>query len=365
MNAAAQPLRIGADIGGTFTDLVFLCADGTLHKRKQPSTPADYSEAIIKGVTAFCEEQRSPPSQITEIVHATTVATNAILERKGARSALLTTAGFRDVLELRRIRIPMSYNLSWQKPLPLIERELRIPIAERIDARGDVLLAMDPAAMDAAIALLKECCVESVAVCFLHSYRNPQHEQRVGDILKRDLPRIHVSLSHEVLPEMLEFERTSTTVVNAYIAPLIATYLSVLRERLRQHDVDAPILVMQSNGGLISARAAAERPVTIIESGPAAGVVAAARLARDGGYENVITLDMGGTTTKASIIERGEILRATEYEVGAAASVSSRLMRGNGYVLRIPVIDVSEVGSGGGSIAAIDSGGSLRVGPHR
>ena len=364
MNAAAQPLRIGADIGGTFTDLVFLCADGTLHKRKQPSTPADYSEAIIKGVTAFCEEQRSLPSQITEIVHATTVATNAILERKGARSALLTTAGFRDVLELRRIRIPMSYNLSWQKPLPLIERELRIPIAERIDARGNVLTAIEPDAMDAAIALLKECCVESVAVCFLHSYRNPQHEQRAGDILKRDLPHIRVSLSHEVLPEMLEFERTSTTVVNAYIAPLIATYLNVLRERLRQYDVDAPILVMQSNGGLISARAAAERPVTIIESGPAAGVVAAARLARDGGYENVITLDMGGTTTKASIIERGEILRATEYEVGAAASVSSRLMRGNGYVLRIPVIDVSEVGSGGGSIAAIDSGGSLRVGPH-
>lgn len=363
MNAAAQPLRIGADIGGTFTDLVFLCADGTLHKRKQPSTPADYSEAIIKGVTAFCEEQRAPPSQIAEIVHATTVATNAILERKGARSALLTTAGFRDVLELRRIRIPMSYNLSWQKPLPLIERELRIPIPERIDARGDVLTDIEPDAMEAAIALLKECCVESVAVCFLHSYRNPQHEQRVGDILKRDLPHVRVSLSHEVLPEMLEFERTSTTVVNAYIAPLIATYLSVLRERLRQYDVDAPILVMQSNGGLISARAAAKRPVTIIESGPAAGVVAAARLARDGGYDNVITLDMGGTTTKASIIERGEILRATEYEVGAAASVSSRLMRGNGYVLRIPVIDVSEVGSGGGSIAAIDSGGSLRVGP--
>ena len=364
MTAVGHPLRIGADIGGTFTDLVFLCADGTLHKRKQPSTPADYSEAIIKGVTAFCEEQRSPPDRISEIVHATTVATNAILERKGARSALLTTAGFRDVLELRRIRIPMSYNLSWQKPLPLIERELRIPIAERIDARGNVLTSIEPDAMNAAIALLKECCVESVAVCFLHSYRNPQHEQRAGDMLKRDLPRIHVSLSHEVLPEMLEFERTSTTVVNAYIAPLIATYLSVLRERLRQHDIDAPILVMQSNGGLISAGAAAERPVTIIESGPAAGVVAAARRARDGGYENVITLDMGGTTTKASIIERGEILRATEYEVGAAASVSSRLMRGNGYVLRIPVIDVSEVGSGGGSIAAIDSGGSLRVGPH-
>ena len=363
MMPGRRPLRIGADIGGTFTDLVFLCADGTLHKRKQPSTPADYSEAIIKGVRAFCEEQRSPPGQIAEIVHATTVATNAILERKGARSALLTTAGFRDVLELRRIRIPMSYNLAWQKPLPLIERELRIPIPERIDARGNVLIPIDPAALEAVIALLEECCVESVAVCFLHSYRNAQHERLAGDILKRGLPRIHVSLSHEVLPEMLEFERTSTTVVNAYVAPLITSYLGTLRDRLRQHDVDAPILVMQSNGGLISANVAAERPVTIIESGPAAGVVAAARLARDSGYENVITLDMGGTTTKASIIERGEMLRATEYEVGATASVSSRLMRGNGYVLRIPVIDVSEVGSGGGSIAALDSGGSLRVGP--
>lgn len=364
MIPGGRPLRIGADIGGTFTDLVFLCADGTLHKRKQPSTPADYSAAIIKGVTAFCEEQRSPPGQIAEIVHATTVATNAILERKGARSALLTTAGFRDVLELRRIRIPMSYNLNWQKPLPLVERELRIPIPERIDARGNVLIPIDPTALDAVIALLEECRVESVAVCFLHSYRNPQHERLAGDVLKRDLPRIHVSLSHEVLPEMLEFERTSTTVVNAYVAPLIASYLGTLRDRLRQHGVDAPILVMQSNGGLISANAAAERPVVIIESGPAAGVVAAARLARDSGYENVITLDMGGTTTKASIIERGEMLRATEYEVGAAASVSSRLMRGNGYVLRIPVIDVSEVGAGGGSIAALDSGGSLRVGPH-
>ena len=364
MTAASRPLRVGVDIGGTFTDLVFLCPDGTLHKRKLPSTPADYSDAIVEGVTAFCAEQGLPAERITDVVHATTVATNAIIERKGARTALLTTAGFRDVLELRRIRIPMSYDLGWQKPAPLVDRELRLGVAERIDARGNVLTAFDPATLEPVLAQLAESDVEAVAACFLHSYRNPRHEREVGAIVRRRLPHVYVSLSHEVLPEMLEFERTSTTVVNAYVAPLIAKYLQRLRTRLQECGVSAPILVMQSNGGLISAGVAAERPVTIIESGPAAGVVAAARLAHDSGYPDVITLDMGGTTTKASIIERGEMLRATEYEVGSAVSISSRLMRGNGYALRIPVIDISEVGAGGGSIAAIDAGGSLRVGPR-
>ena len=364
MIGASRPLRVGVDIGGTFTDLVFLCPDGTLHKRKLPSTPADYSDAIIEGVAAFCAEQGLPAHRITDVVHATTVATNAIIERKGARTALLTTAGFRDVLELRRIRIPMSYDLGWQKPAPLVDRELRLAVEERIDARGNVLTAFEPVTLEPVLAQLAQANVEAVAVCFLHAYRNPRHEMEVGAIVRRRLPHVYVSLSHEVLPEMLEFERTSTTVVNAYVAPLIAKYLRTLRARLHDCGVKAPILVMQSNGGLISANVAAERPVTIIESGPAAGVVAAARLAHDSGYPDVITLDMGGTTTKASIIERGEMLRATEYEVGSAVSISSRLMRGNGYALRIPVIDVSEVGAGGGSIAAIDAGGSLRVGPR-
>jgi N-methylhydantoinase A len=364
MSASARALRVGVDIGGTFTDLVFLAPDGTLHKRKLSSTPADYSDAIIQGVVSFCTEQEIPTQDVREVVHATTVATNAILERKGARTALLTTEGFRDVLELRRIRIPMSYDLGWQKPAPLVDRELRLPVRERLDAQGNTLVALDPKTLDPLLEQLEQAGVEAVAVCFLHAYRNPRHEAQVGAILRERLPHLYVSLSHEVLPEMLEFERTSTTVVNAYVAPLIARYLDVLRTRLDSFSVRAPLLVMQSNGGLISASVAAERPVTIIESGPAAGVVAAARLARDSGYENVITLDMGGTTTKASIIERAEILRATEYEVGSAVSISSRLMRGNGYALRIPVIDISEVGAGGGSIAAIDAGGSLRVGPR-
>ena len=296
-------------------------------------------------------------------MHATTVATNAILERKGARTALLTTEGFRDVLELRRIRIPLSYDLGWKKPEPLVERALRFGVRERLDAQ---------AACWAARSRVRRCGDRRAARSeggsgggVLPALLSQSGARARG---RRNVARapagVHVSLSSEVLPEMLEFERTSTTVVNAYIAPLIARYLERLRGALAERGVRAPILVMQSNGGLISATSAAARPVTIIESGPAAGVVAAQRVARDCGYPNVITLDMGGTTTKASIIERGEILRGTEYEVGSAVSVSSRLMRGNGYLLRIPVIDISEVGAGGGSIAALDAGGSLRVGPR-
>jgi N-methylhydantoinase A len=363
MSGSSAPFRVGVDIGGTFTDLVFLQPDGTLAKFKVPSTPDDYSRAIVEGVTAWCAREGLATGRIAEIVHATTVATNAILERKGARTGLITTAGFRDVLELRRIRIPFSYDLGWEKPVPLVERELRLAVPERLDAAGNVLVPLDRDALGAAIDELAQAGVEAVAVCFLHAYRDASHERIAGEAIRRRMPGAYLSLSHEVLPEMLEFERTSTTVVNAYVGPLIARYLARLRTRFADEGVTAPLLVMQSNGGLVSAGAASDRPVTIIESGPAAGVVAAARLAADCGYPDVITLDMGGTTTKASIIEKGTVLRATEYEVGSPVSVSSRLMRGSGYLLRIPVIDVSEVGAGGGSIASLDSGGSMRVGP--
>jgi N-methylhydantoinase A len=255
-SALSPPLRVGVDIGGTFTDLVFLLPDGKLCKRKLASTPADYSRAILDGVSAFCSEQSISVEQFTEILHATTVATNAILERKGARTALLTTEGFRDVLELRRTRIPLSYDLRWQKPVPLVERRLRFPVRERVDAGGKVLTALDPSVLEPIVAELLLSQVEAVAICFLHSYRNPSHEKLVGDVLKRRLPQLHVSLSYEVLPEMLEFERTSTTVVNAYVAPLIERYLRSLRAKFDAQGTRAPILVMQSNGGLISAGAA-------------------------------------------------------------------------------------------------------------
>lgn len=360
----AGAFRIGADIGGTFTDLVFLHPDGIIHKRKVPSTPPDYARAIIDGVLAYFREQQLSASAADEVVHATTVATNTILERKGAKTALITTEGFRDVLELRRIRIPLSYDIDWQKPPPLVEREWRFTVLERIDAKGAVRIPLDVATLDPIIEEIVREGIEAVAVCLLHAYREPRHEREIGVILRERLPGVHVSLSHEVLPEMLEFERTSTTVTNAYLAPLVGRYLTSLRTDLNQHDIRAPLLVMQSNGGLISSGFAAYRPVTIIESGPAAGVVAAGRLAHANGYPNVLTLDMGGTTAKASIIENGNILRASEYEVGSPISVSSRLMRGSGYTLRTPIIDVSEVGAGGGSIASVDPGGSLRVGPR-
>ncbi len=357
-------VQIGVDIGGTFTDLVFLMPDGALHKLKIPSTPAAFSRAIVTGIAQFCQAQSLDPQQIAEVIHATTVATNAILERKGARTALVTTEGFRDVLELRRIRIPMSYDLGWAKPEPLVRRRDRFELRERLSARGEVLVEPDEPALERVVAQLAAGRFESVAISLLHAYRDGRHERLAAERIKAALPELTLSLSHEVLPEMLEFERTSTTVVNAYVAPLIERYLNSLRAELDQAGVRAPVLVMQSNGGLISRNAASRKPVTIIESGPAAGVVAAQRLSRACGYPNVLTLDMGGTTTKASIIEEGEILRATEYEVGSAVSISSRLMRGNGYVLRIPVIDISEVGAGGGSLASIDAGGAMRVGPH-
>ena len=312
-----RQFRVGVDIGGTFTDLAFLRPDGKLDKKKVPSTPTDYSRAIVEGISDYCSEKGIPATGIAEIVHATTLATNAILERKGTRTALITTEGFRDVLELRRIRIPLSYDLDWEKPVPLVERALRFPVSERVDALGNVLVQIELDSIEPIISEMTSEEVEAVAVCFLHSYRQPLHERQVGEVLRREMPHVHVSLSCEVLPEILEFERTSTTVVNAYVAPLISRYLETLRAKLEEINIRPPILVMQSNGSLISAESAAERAVTIIESGPAAGVVAAARLAKDSSCSNVITLDMGGTTTKASIIERGEILRASEYEVGS------------------------------------------------
>jgi len=357
-------LQVAADIGGTFTDLVFRFPDGTLDKRKVATTPQDFGRAIVEGVLRYLAQRGLAASAVTEVLHATTVATNAILERSGSKVALITTEGFRDVLELRRIRIPLSYDLSWKKPEPMAAREFRFEVRERIAADGSVLMPLDLSTLAGAIEAMRDHGIESVAVCCLHAYRNPSHEQAIAQALRRALPDLPLSLSHEILPEVREFERTSTTVVNAYVMPLVRRYLEDLRTRFAAEGVQAPILVMQSAGGLISARAASHNAVTIIESGPAAGVVAASRVAQASGYRNVLTFDMGGTTSKASIIEADAVLRASEYEVGSEISVSSRLVRGSGYLLRIPVIDISEVGVGGGSIARVDDAGALRVGPR-
>ncbi len=298
------------------------------------------------------------------MLHGTTVASNAILELKGARTGLITTKGFRDVLELRLLRMPRLYDLTWEKPPTLVERALRFEVDERINARGEVERPLDPAEVEAVLDRLLFERVEAISVCLLHSYRNPVHEQAVRDIIRRKAPEMVLSISAEVLPEIKEYERTSTTVINAYVKPVVGRYLRALTADLKQISVGAPLLLMQSNGGLTPAEVAAEMPVHIIESGPAAGVIGAQSLARRAGFDRVISFDMGGTTAKAALVEDGEVSRAEEYSVGGGIMIGSRLMSGSGYVLKVPAIDLAEVGAGGGSIIAIDAGGAPKVGPE-
>jgi N-methylhydantoinase A len=355
-------IRIGADIGGTFTDVVVLGADNSVRTIKLLSTPDDFGRAVVSSVASFLADARVPPGAIGEVDHGTTIATNAILEKKGARVGLLTTKGFRDVLEIRRVRLPVLYDLTWQKPEPIVPRERRLEVIERVGPDGEVRVPVDLESARAAMEKLKAQGVESLAVCFLHSYARPDHEQAVGRLAAKYFSQL--SLSCEVLPELREYERTASTVVDAYVKPVVSRYLQNLRANLDRAGVKSPLLVMQSSGGLVSGDGAAERPVRIIESGPAAGVIAAAAAGRVAGYDNLIAFDMGGTTAKASIIERGEIHLSPEYEVGSDVSQASRLIKGGGHLIRIPAIDIAEVGAGGGSIAWIDAGGVLRVGPE-
>jgi N-methylhydantoinase A len=356
--------RVGVDIGGTFTDIVLLDSAGSIATRKVLSTSDDYGRGIIVGLQELFEALSLPAEALDGVVHGTTVATNAILEGKGARAALITTRGFRDVLELRRIRIPKLYDLFYEKPAPLVPRRLRFEVDERIGPAGEVRRPLDRASVEAAIERIRAAGVEAVAVSLLHSYANPTHERAIGDMLRAGLPQAHITCSVDILPEIREYERTSTAVVNAYVGPIVQRYLAGLLRRLRAIGVTAPLRLMQSNGGVMTAEAAMEQPAHIVESGPAAGVIATAELARLAGYPNVIAFDMGGTTTKASMIENGEMARTTEYEVGGGINLSSQLVRGGGYTLKLPFIDISEIGAGGGSIVWIDKGGMLQIGPH-
>ena len=361
----AVTFRAGADIGGTFTDLVLLSSQGRLFKRKVPSTPEDYSRGISQGLDALLREIGAKPGDLTEIVHATTVATNTILEGKGARTALITTRGFRDVLEIGRLRVPRLYDLAYVKPKQLASRRHRYEVSERMAADGTVDTPIELEELGSIARSIIEERIEAVAVCLLNSYSNPEHEIAVRDQLALLLPSaVYVSCSFEVLPEIREYERTSTTVVNAYLGPIVRSYLSALTGRLRAMGASCPVRIMHSAGGLMTAEAAISKPAYIIESGPAAGVIAGAYMARLAGYADVITVDMGGTTAKAAIIEAGEPARTTEYEVGAGINVSSKLVKGGGHSVKLPFIDVSEIGAGGGSLVGFDEGGLLTVGPE-
>lgn len=362
--AADRGYRLGIDIGGTFTDLVLIGADGSVDSYKVLSTPDDYGRAIVAAIRELTAQGRLRPEQVDEVVHGTTVCSNAILEAKGAPTGLITTRGFRDALEIGRMRYPRLYDLTWMKPPPLVERRRRREVVERLDRDGCVVQPLDEASVHQAVRVLLAEGIESLAICLLHSYANPAHELRVRDIVAALAPEVPISVSCEVLPEIGEFERMSTTVINAYLQPVAGSYLAGLVEGLGSAGVNAPVRVMQSNGGVMSAGSASERPIHIVESGPAAGVIATLELAQQCGLADVIALDMGGTTAKASIIESGRLNRAFEYEVAAGLNIGNRLNTGAGYKLRVPAIDIAEVGAGGGSLVSVDAAGAVHVGPE-
>lgn len=357
--------RLGVDIGGTFTDIVLVRRDGVLFSKKILSTPHDYSEAIEEGVRQLLNETEVAPGEITEFGHGTTVATNTIIERKGVKVALVTTKGFRDVLELGRYRVPRLYDLAWAKPEPLVERRFRFEVPERQNAAGEELVPVDLNAVDDIAEALNVHGINSVAICFLHSYASGAHEAEVARRLNEVSSGLSISASSELMPQIQEYERTSTTVVNAYLRPIIQHYVESLQNRLNAIGVTAPLRIMQSSGAMLPGKTAADRPVYIIESGPAAGVVGAREIADERDLGDVIVFDMGGTTAKASIVAGGAFSMMPETEVGGGAALGGhRLIKGAGYIVQAPTIDIAEVGAGGGSIAHVDAAGGLKVGPE-
>jgi N-methylhydantoinase A len=355
--------RIGVDIGGTFTDVVLADeATGAVSVVKVPTTPRDFAQGVLDGLQAAMRVRGVAPAGVGWLAHATTVVTNALLQGTGARTALVTTRGCRDVLELRRSARASLYDLFQDAPAVLVERHHRLEVSERIDAQGQVVEPLDPGDVEAAIEFIRRHRIEAVAVCLLFSFLDDAHERVVGERLRRALPEIPVFLSSEVLPEIREFERTSTTAVCAYVAPILKSYLGRLEDAVRGMGLPAP-WVMGSSGGVFSVAEGLRMPAMAVESGPAAGVIATALVGRQRGLGNLISFDMGGTTAKASLIEDGEVKTTSDYEVGGGGNVR-RWLHGTGHPIRVPVIDLAEVSAGGGSIAWIDPGGVLRVGPE-
>jgi N-methylhydantoinase A len=357
-------IRVAIDIGGTFTDIVVMSGDGTLHESKVSTTPDDPSHAVVVGLSALLAELGLAPASVVEVLHGTTVGSNTLVQRSGARTGLITTRGFRDVLEIGRIRMPEMFDLTWDKPKPLVPRRHRLEVVERIAADGSIVEPLHEASVLAAGELLVGAGIEAVAVCLINSYRNPVHEERVEALLRERFPALLVTASYQVLPERKEYERTSTTVVNAYLLSAMRNYLRNLDTGLRKAGIVAPIRVMTSNGGMLAAKTASDKPVFVVASGPAGGVIGGARLGMARGDPDLIVFDMGGTTAKAVIIEDGRPSMTSEYEFRDGLSTSSRFIKAGGYLLKVPAIDIAEVGAGGGSLAGIDKGGLLKVGPE-
>lgn len=355
---------VGVDIGGTFTDVIAVDGD-RIEITKVLTTPKDLSQGVVDGVAAVLAQLDLKASDVASVVHATTVATNALLERRGGRVGLMVTEGFGDILEIARQRRPDPYDLFAHKLEPLIPRDRVIEIPERVGADGCSLTAMDEDAVRDGWLRLERAGVDAIAIVFLHSYANPSHELRAGEIVAGLVPAgTPVFLSHEVLPEPREYERASTTVIAAYLGQVTSGYQQVLSQRLAQMGAPGRFWVMKSSGGLVTSDRAAAHPEELVESGPAAGVIAAAGTAKRLGLGGVLSFDMGGTTAKASLVLDGTPPLTWDYEVGGPAHVGGFLQRGSGHPLRVPVIDLAEVGTGGGSIAWIDEAGALRVGPQ-
>lgn len=351
--------RLGVDIGGTFTDVVLEIED-TQYSSKVLTTYSAPEEAIIDGMKQVCSKAGINPSQINQIIHGTTLATNALIERRGARTALITTMGFRDVIEMRTESRFEQYDLNLNLPEPLLPRQSRLTLKERVNAAGEILIALDTAEVEALAEQIAEAGYESVAVGLLHSYANPVHELAVRDILARRLPNIMISLSSEVSPQMREYERFNTVVANAYIKPLMKSYLGRLEGQLQAEGVSCSIFLMHSGGGIISIESAADFPVRLVESGPAGGAVFAANIAARYGLQKVLSFDMGGTTAKICLIKNQTPKTSRVFEVAR----TYRFKKGSGMPISIPVIDMVEIGAGGGSLAHVDAMRQIRVGPE-
>ncbi len=353
--------RIGADIGGTFTDIIITDDGGrTFHVGKVLTTPERPDDAVVAGVAQVIAESAIDPADVSHVVHGTTLFTNALIERKGAKTALITTAGFRDAIEIAREHRYDMYDLFLERPEPLAPRYLRFELDERILADGTVRRPLDDDDVRAVIGKLKEEAVEALAVSLLHAYVNDAHEKRIAAILAAELPGVAVTLSSDLVPEIREYDRTSTALVNVYVKGIAERYLDRLRRRLKEEArIGGGLFVMQSNGGVCEVAMAARYPVRLIESGPAAGALAAAHYGKLLGHANLLSFDMGGTTAKASVIVDGEPLIAPEFEVDR----KYQFKKGSGLPVKVPVIEMIEIGTGGGSIARVDALSRLRVGP--
>ena len=351
--------RLAIDIGGTFTDIA-LETGNRLVTTKVLTTHAAPQQGVLEGIHKVLGIAAVPPSSVRLVIHGTTLATNAVIERKGARTALIVTEGHRDAIEMAQENRFEQYDIGVDRPPPLVPRRLRLPVRERVDRHGRVLVPLDEDTVRALVPVLDEHGIESLAVGLIHGYANPAHEQRIRAILAEERPDLFTTLASDVCPEVREYERLSTACTNAYVQPLMSRYLQGLAESLRESGLDCPFLLMTSGGGLTTLETAVAAPVRLVESGPAGGAILASHLARELELGDVLSFDMGGTTAKLCVIDGGEPLHSRTFEVAR----SYRFKQGSGLPVRIPVIEMVEIGAGGGSIAGVDDLDRIHVGPE-